>query len=318
MRITVLNFRFRLLLWCSALLFAVGLHAAEPRYSPDVAGWLEIPVPPNGKNSDRAVWHFATNYSQISWRVYLDARKPKAKLIDSPNDDFSDPAPFDARADKFQGANRFRMVDDGWLVGFNHGEFGAALYWFDRSGKQHYKISNDQVVSFFSLPDGIYAIEGLAHMGASCGSVVRIARPAPGAHWAAQRVVHLPYAPTTVAVRRDGSMLIALTDSLVSVSPDYQIKTLIPDVPWDSLYPSSAMLNPDERRLYLGMRQFVGEVDLNTNQLRLLVPNKDFLNKLPADQEKTIREQTPEGTTSWKPPADLCEQLEKARLRNDR
>jgi hypothetical protein len=78
------------------------------------------------------------------------------------------------------------------------------------------------------------------------------------------------------------------------------------------------MLQPDERRLYLGMRQFVGEVDLTTDQLCLLVPNKDFLNKLPADQEKTIREQTPEGTTSWKPPADLCEQLEKARLRNDR
>jgi hypothetical protein len=52
--------------------------------------------------------------------------------------------------------------------------------------------------------------------------------------------------------------------------------------------------------------------------LRLLVPNKDFLNKLPADQEKPIREQTPEGTTRWKPPADLCEQLEKTRLRNDR
>ena len=40
-------------------------------------------------------------------------------------------------------------VDDGWLVGFNKGEFGAALYWFSADGKQNYKISDHQVWEFF-------------------------------------------------------------------------------------------------------------------------------------------------------------------------
>jgi hypothetical protein len=306
------------LIACDVLLLAVVSRAAEPAYPPDVTEWQEIAVPPNGRNSDRAAWDFAAGYSELSWHVYLDKARPYAKLINHPNDDSSDPPPFDARADKFRGAKRFRQVDDGWLVGFNHGEFGAALYWFDRNGRHHYKISDDQVVAFFSLSDGIYAIEGLAHMGASCGSVIRISRPMIGVHWQATRVVRLPFAPSTVSVRRDDSMLITLSDSLVSVGPDHQIRTLIPDAPWQGLYPSSSILLPDESRLYIGMRQFVSEVDLTANQFRLLVPSKDFLNRLSEEQEKSIRKQYSSGKGDWKHPADLCEQLEKARLRSDR
>jgi hypothetical protein len=209
-------------------------------------------------------------------------------------------------------------VDDGWLVGFNHGEFGAALYWFNHDGKHHYKISNHQVVAFFSLPDGIYAIEGLAHMGASCGSVIRITRPTTSGHWQASRVVRLPYAPNTVAVRRDGSIVIALSDSLVSVGPDHHVNTLISDAPWGGLYPSSSILLPDESRLYIGMRQFVGEVDLATNHLRLLVPSVNFLNRLPDDDERRIRAQYFNGMGDWHQPVGICEEMEKATLRNGR
>jgi hypothetical protein len=310
--------KFRVLIGCGIFVLAAGLRAAQPEYSRDVTIWQEIPIPPDGQNSDRAAWDFATDYSQISWRVYLENARPNAKLVDRPNDDVSNPAPFNAEADGFLGASRFKQVDDGWLVGFNHGEFGAALYWFNGDGTHHYKISNHQVVAFFSLPDGIYAVEGLAHMGMSCGSVIRITRPTTSAHWEASRVVRLPYAPNTVAVRRDGSIVIALSDSLVSVGPDHQVTTLISNAPWGDLYPSSSILVPDESRLYLGMRQFVGEVDLATDHLRLLVPSVDFLNKLPEDDERRIRAQYSKGMGHWHQPAGICEQREKVIIRNAR
>jgi hypothetical protein len=117
--------------------------------------------------------------------------------------------------------------------------------------------------------------------------------------------------------RHDGSMLIALSDSLVSVGPDHRV-TKISDVPWGGLYPSSSILLPDESRLYVGMRQFVGEVDLATNRLRLLVPSVSFLNKLPEDDERRIRAQYSKGMSDWRPPASLCEELEKAAIRNGR
>jgi hypothetical protein len=62
----------------------------------------------------------------------------------------------------------------------------------------------------------------------------------------------------------------------------------------------------------------VGEVDLATNKLRLLIPSKEFLNKLPDDQEERIRKQYSKGMGDWRPLMDLCERMEKAQHHNDR
>jgi hypothetical protein len=298
---------------------ALVSRAAEPEYSRDVTTWQAIQVPPRGKDSERIVWDYAANYSQLSWHVYIDSGRPYAKLIESPNDSSSDLSPFDAKADEYRGARRFKEVDDGWLVGFNHGEFGGALYWFNRNGTRHYKISSHQIVAFFSLPVGIYAIEGLGHLGISCGSMIHIIRREPAAHWQAFRVIQLPDSPSTVVVRRNGSVLIVLSNSLVSVSPNHQVTTIISDAPWGGLYPSSSILVPDEGRLYVGMRQFVADIDLTTNRLRLLVPSTDFLNKLPDVQERRIRAQYPNGAeTAWHQPAEICEEMERGAIRNVR
>src|SRR5262249_33153839 len=155
--------------------------------------------------------------------------------------------------------------------GFNKGEFGGALYWFSRDGKQNYKVSEHQVVDFFSLTNGLHAIEGLNHLSTSRGSLIRIARPQPQAHWQASVVAELPFAPCAVSMRRNGSMLITLSDSLVSVSRDYRINTIVEEALWGGLYPNSSILSRDEKKLYIGMRQFVGELDLSTRKLRLLV-----------------------------------------------
>ena len=69
----------------------------------------------------------------------------------------------------FVALSAFARVDDGWLIGFNHGEFGAALYWFSLDGNRNYKISDHQVVDFISTPDGFLAVEGLAHLGNLAG-----------------------------------------------------------------------------------------------------------------------------------------------------
>lgn len=59
----------------------------------------------------------------------------------------------------------------------------------------------------------------------------------------------------------------------------------------------------------LDMGQFVGEVDLATNHLRLLVPSLNFLNKLPEDDEKRLRAQYSKGMGKWHMPVDICEQM---------
>jgi hypothetical protein len=236
-------------------------------------------------------WFYAANYSSHEWRVFTEGDQICAQLTSSQRQPHAERPKFTPKAGRFRRASAFASVEDGWLVGFNEGEFGAAVYWFSRDGSRNYKVSDHQVVDFFSLPDGIHAIEGLAHLSLSGGSIIRVARPEPKAHWQAETVTKLPFAPYAISVLRDGTMLITLSDSLVLVDATHKITTLLPDAPWGNLYPNSSALSPNQQKLYIGMRQFVGEFDIPAKKLRLLVPSDAFLNKLPKEDEQRIRKQ---------------------------
>lgn len=263
------------------LAFALTGFSAEPGYPRDIARWQEVSVPRETDQGARMAWFYAANYSRHEWRVFAERDQVCAHLTTANDPNPKEQPKFTPKAGKFHGASSFAAVEDGWIVGFNRGEFGAALFWFSRDGRRNYKVSDHQVVDFFSLSDGLHAIEGLAHLDMSTGSVIRIARPRPNARWKAATAIKLPFAPYAISVRRDGTMLITLSDSLVSIGPDRKIHTLLSDPPWRGLYPNSSLLSPDERKLYVGMRQFVGEFDLSTKELRLLIPSNAFLNKRP-------------------------------------
>ena len=274
-----------------SLAFVLAASAAESEYSRDVAAWREVSVPDETDQGARMVWFYGANYSNHNWRVIAEHGQIHAQLTTAKPPRQREHPNFIPKAGQFRGASAFARVDDGWLVGFNQGEFGAALYWFNPDGQRNYKVSDHQVVDFFSLRDGLRAIEGLAHLGASKGSIIRIDRPEPSARWRASTVTKLPFAPYAISVRRDGTMLITLSDSLVSVSNNQKIATLISAPPWGGLYPNSSVLSPNEQKLYIGMRQFVGEFDVPTKKLRFLIPSEAFLNKLPKEDERRIRKQ---------------------------
>lgn len=270
---------------------ALTAVAVEPKYPPDVSQWKEISIPPASKLGAKMVWEYAANYSRHEWQVYAEDGQVRAKLV-SPRRLAKGELPlFSVKGFNFGRWDSFKRVDDGWLVGFNRGEFGASLYWFSLDGKSHYKISDHQVVGFFSLPDGVHAIEGLAHLGLSGGSIIRIAREPDQLHWTARQVAKLPFAPYAVSVRSDDSMLVTLSGALVSVNANHDVVSLLEDVPWSGLYPNSSVLSSDGQKLYIGMRQFVGEFDIQSRRLRLLVPSDAFLNTLPKNEERQIYKQ---------------------------
>lgn len=287
----LLHTKLLALLRVGLFILAASARAAEPDYLAEIEKWQEVAVPSETQKAERRVWFYSANYSMVEWRVFSDDGRALAERIHGGQAKRPDKLRFLPKAGRFQGGSAFASVDDGWLVGFNQGEFGAALYWFSQDGKRSYKISGHQVVDFVSRPDGIYAIEGLAHMGMSVGSVIRVSRATPGAHWKAETVVKLPFAPYALSVRGDGTMLITLSDSVVSVGPDHTVHTLLAKAPWGGLYPNSSLISADETRLYIGMRQFVGEFDLKNNKLRLLVPSAESLNKLPKEVEEQMRKQ---------------------------
>jgi hypothetical protein len=263
----------------------LNLAAATPDYPRDISQWQGLAVPAaSDLNALVEVLGFS-NYSPHEWRVFMQAGQPQAQLHSELREN---PAPRPSFTPEVENvgsvigpvqASTLVAVDDGWLVGFNEGEFGAALYWFSQNGDRNYYISDDQVIDFFSRPDGLYAIEG--SLNTSHGSIIRIARPQAGQPWQVTTQLKLPDAPAAVSMRRDGTLLITLSESLVALAPDGQLRTLLAQAPWGLLYPNSSLLSEDEQTLYIGMRQFVGEFNLATQQLRLLFPSKEFLFEMP-------------------------------------
>jgi len=227
---------------------------------------------------------YAANHSKHEWRVSVERGHVCAQLTSVKlSGQHERPA--------IDGASSFARVDDGWLVGFNHGEWGGALYWYSPDGKNKYKVSDHQIVDFFSLPNGIHAIEGMAHLSINRGSIIRIARSEPHSHWKAITVTSLFAKPYAISMHRDNAMLITLSNSLISVDTDYNISILLHDPPWGNLFPNSSVLSSDQQKLYIGMRQFVGEFDIPTKKVRLLIPSGAFLHKLSKKEEREIRKQ---------------------------
>jgi hypothetical protein len=115
----------------SLLALTIGVGAAQPEYPREIARWQEVSIPPSSDQGARMVWFYAANYSEYNWRVYLDRGQVCAQVTPGARREQRERPKFIPKAGQFRDASAFARVEDGWLVGFNDGEFGAALYWFN-------------------------------------------------------------------------------------------------------------------------------------------------------------------------------------------
>ena len=273
-----------------ALLPSAGaLAQAGADYPEDLATWEPVAMPTKAAVADRRVWLSAANGSRLEWQVRREGAQVKATPFDWSLHEAETAVllPFVPKVEQYRGAQRARKVSDGWLVAFNRGEWGGALYWFSADGGKNYKVSDHQVVDFFLVGGRLHAIEGLAHMVLSQGSVIAIDRVA--GRWQAAAAQALPAAPYAVTLAEDGAAYIVLSNAVVALRFG-RLETIIDETSWDSLYPNSATLGADGS-LYVGMRQFVGRVELADRSLTFLVPERLALHRLPIDQEQRIRQQ---------------------------
>jgi hypothetical protein len=262
-------------------------NETDPTYEKDLSKWEEITSPPSRLCGEKMIWSYRANYSKYEWKVITDDPIPKPILKKETEAKSGERPPFTPKVEKFIGGYAFLQTNDGWLVGFNNGEFGASLYWFNKEGSQNYKISTHQVVSFFSTSKGIIAIEGLSHLSESQGSIIQIFKNKN--RWEAKTLTELPEAPAASVLFKNELLLLVLHKSLASYSSESGLKTLAKDTDWSGLYPSSIALSTDETKAYIGMRQYIVEFIFNTGKLRYLIPNDSFLNKLSKDDEERIQ-----------------------------
>jgi hypothetical protein len=239
------------------LVLCISTSSAEKlQHSHDVKIWQEVTKPDKAETAAYESWYSAANLSKNNWRVFLD----DGKIL----------------ADQYQESPlQISKVEtrDGWLIGFNEGEWGGALYWFGNGSQENYKILDHQIIRLFSTPKGIFALSGLSHLGVTGGSLEQVSQPTKPGKWQVKTIQNFSLAPYSVSMSRDGTLFVVLSGALVSLDQDHKLNTLLLAPEWEGLLPNSSVLSEDENKLYVGMRKFVGEFDLKTKKLRYWVPN---------------------------------------------
>ncbi|MFT5634055.1 MAG: hypothetical protein ACI9SQ_001782 [Rubritalea sp.] len=252
-----------------ALSFYVKITACPEEYNPIVQNWITIKKPDLN----------LANYSNHHWCVKKSGEIVSAQLCSGENQ----PTLFPKFDTKIQLNSRGRIATpslthkakEGWIIAYDEGEFGAAVYWFNDDGTKKQKISDLHINGFQIEGKRILAITGLAHMGSTRGSLVEFKLNDKG--WKLTELIKFPASAEAIARVKKDDYIIITTYSLLRINPKNQVKTLI-KTDWCGLYPTSLIVNKDT--VYVGMRQFVARYKLTpkNQQIDWLIPAKKWLN----------------------------------------
>lgn len=207
-------------------------------------------------------WNEASSNTTYQWVVTLRDGRPRVARRGSEKEP-ADPLPFriprGTAAEGLSGTRFTAKVDDGWIVAFNHGEFGAGLWWFSPDGKRRQKLAEDWINGFVPTEAGLLALEGIAHGGQSQGGLIRINRDSKG-RWRTETIVDLKSPADAAAKLANGSVLVASDNQLIRVNPtSKKVEVLVDDAFWDGLYPTSMVVARDGS-IYLAMVHGVARI----------------------------------------------------------
>lgn len=247
--------------------------AAE--FPTDLSRWRVTERP----DRDGDLWTVA-NHDRHEWVVSLGADGPQVGLR-PPGRAHPAPLPFEVvggrAADGLAGERKAVRVDDGWVVSYNAGEFGAGLWWFSPDGKRRDRLSAANVVDLVPTRAGVLAFEGLAHGHLTAGTLSRLARGGDG-RWRSETVLDLGALPWAVAEAADGSLVVATSERLLRLQPEtLKVDVILPHLPWKLAYPNSMVIDPSGT-IYVGMRRYVARIKRQKTayRLRWLVPDQAF------------------------------------------
>jgi hypothetical protein len=152
---------------------------------------------------------------------------------------------------------------DGWLIGFDAGEYGGSLWWYASATTAGVKLSSDNVLRLLPTADEgvVLAVVGIAHMGLDVGRLLRFHYLNGAPHLAA--LADLGTQPQVVLLEPTGAALVLTNRALQRVQPDGAVTTLC-TVDYSGLYPTS-MVVLRSGDIYVGMRHFLGSLSPSPN-----------------------------------------------------
>jgi hypothetical protein len=206
-----------------------------------------------------------TDYSSVFWSTSVKDGVPHATRIGVR--EHVDPLPFQVAVGRDRDGNRWAVpVSDGWVVGFDAGEFGGGLWWFNPDGTESRRIQPsatapvnpddpfraENVVGLPSVGGERLVLMGLDHLTGRSGRIFRLAYDKTG--WVLAPVGVLDAAPDVWFVDRD--RLLFLTESgLWSIEPRSKARRIYQtDI---GRFSASAIVRASDAGLYVGLRHYV-------------------------------------------------------------
>jgi len=204
------------------------------------------------------------NWSPNEYKVYLDQGEVKYQVFERhiPKTEI----PFKIKPSKensrFLGSKTSRTIlklDNGWLIGFDRGEWGGALYWFDQNGENSYEITNGNIKNIFKIENKIYVTEGLAHLGLNDGQILILSFE--NQKWSAKKYYNLEKVPYISELNKKNNLMIITSDKVLEFSiKKKEIKCLYKGF-WNILYPNSLVIK--DSSCYVGMRGGIFKIQLD-------------------------------------------------------
>lgn len=245
-----------------ALSQVTGTLADRPATYPRLLSeWAASAPPPN--NSPEAG---QANGSSANWFVFMRQGQPSVTLhvVRTGMDDFrfrnTRALPFKIKPSRdFSGVKLAARVDDGWVVGFNRGEWGGSLWWFSADGSKHYKISDDEVDQLLRTDIGVIGLKTLLyilpeHPDPKTGEVLRLVKSTQGI-WQAVNYTYLSGAPEVAMQDTDGSLVIVTSHELLRVDRQKHMEALLTDGFWGKLQLSvTSIVRAASGDYFVGMR----------------------------------------------------------------
>lgn len=273
------------------VILVLGTHGfcAERAYDPNINTWSVVTPPPESdKEAWQAFWGFTDDIrTQLRiWEQIWVVRRENGRVLAYLKGDYK-PKPgetpsFDTTMELPQGRRQASVsskVDDGWIAGYNMGEFGAAVYWFNETGTQKYKLSDYHIHDFLLDGKRFFAVQGLDH-GISRGSMVELRKE--GGKWVCEEFLRLPQSGEAIARIAPGDYVVVTSSMLLRVNLKEEKSVLVPKTHWIG---ASSVTVTDDGFVCVGTRRFVARYKLGSDPqtVEYLIPDESWLN---TDKEK--------------------------------
>jgi len=210
-------------------------------------------------------WNTIDNYNPNGKPLYMVVSRGKAMAYTDqtkylPSLPFKLPRPGEI---EYAGSPTWIKVKNGYLVGYDHGEWGGSLHWFSFDGKAHYKISGSQVQTFVKRKQQIYALTDGSHQGIPMGRIGRL--DLKNGTWTIE-----PYLRTNTishSITASGKELYIIAhQGIFRINDKNILDTILTKPMWERTYIYNTSLIKKGNQLYMGMWEGVYRYNLKTGK----------------------------------------------------